>query len=52
MNYLYSEKFLNEIKSKFKIFNLPITLEAQHEMLDKKIISKIDFNSLKLKFNL
>lgn len=51
MNYLYSEKFLNEIKSKFKIFNLPITLEAQHELLNKKIISKIDFNSLKLNIN-
>ena len=51
MNYIYSEKFLNEIKSKFKIFNLPITLEAQHELLDKKIISKIDFDSLKLNIN-
>ena len=48
MNYLYSEKLLNEIKSKLKIFNLPISLEAQHELLNKKIISKIDFKSLKL----
>ena len=46
MNYLYSEKFLNEIKSKFKIFNLPITLEAQHELLNKKIISlKLNINN-------
>ena len=49
LHYLYSQEFLNEIQSKLRIFNLPINLEAKHELSNKKIISKIDFRSLKLK---
>ena len=48
-NYFFQENFLNKIESKLEIFNLPISLVANHDVLKKEIFSEIDFNTLKLK---
>ena len=48
LRYLYQNKFLNRVNSKFEIFNLPVKLSAEHDMLENKIFKKISFNSLRL----
>ncbi len=50
LNYRYQESSLNEMDTKLKIFNLPINLEINHDIINKNIFSKIKFSSLKLKF--
>ncbi len=47
--YINEENFLNTLISKLEIFNLPINLNIQHNILKKKILSEIYINSLKLK---
>ncbi len=48
LKYSYQEKFLNKIKSKLKIFNVPMNLSTLHNSLEKKISSEINLNSIKL----
>ena len=49
LNYLFQEEYLNKINSKLKIFNLPVSLDASHDVSNKDISIKIDFRPLKLK---
>ncbi len=49
LNYLYNENFINEVVSKLEIFNLPINLKTEHDIINQNINTNIDLNSLKLK---
>ena len=49
LNYLYQENFINEVESKLKIFNIPVNLKTKHDIINQKIYTNINLNSLKLK---
>ncbi len=49
LNYFYQENLLNVIKSKLKIFNLPVSLNVEHNKQKKINLIEIDLNSLRLR---
>ena len=49
LSYLFKEENLNKINSKLEIFNLPISLDAIHDVSNKDILIKVDFRPLNLK---
>ena len=48
LNYLFQKNLPIEINSKLEIFNLPINLKARHDTIEKKIFTKLYFDTLKL----
>ena len=47
--YSYQEKFLNNMKSKLKIFDIPITLKISNNFLNKNLFTEINSYPLRLK---
>ncbi len=50
LNYFYDDNFLQNLNSKFSVFNIPISLNTQHNILTKKVFNEI--NSYPLRLNL
>ncbi len=48
LRYLYQDKFLNKVVSKFEIFNLPVSLSTHHDVIENKIFNNINLNTLRL----
>ena len=49
LNYFYQENFLQKLNSKFNIFNIPISLDIEHNTFAKKFFTEINSHSLRLK---
>ncbi len=49
LNYLFFEDFLNEVKTKLNVFNLPVNFLSRHDLTNKNIFTEINLNSIKLK---
>ena len=50
LKYLYQETFLKKLNTKFDIYNLPVSLEIEHNILEKNFSTKI--KSLPLRLNI
>lgn len=48
LNYEYQEDFLKKLTSKFEIFNIPISLIAEHNVQEKKFSTEIKSHPLRL----
>ena len=48
-NYSYQEDFFNIVRSKLKMFDIPITLKINHDILKKKFFVEINSYPLRLK---
>ncbi len=49
LDYSFQESLFNEMTSKFELFNLPIKLKINHDIVNENIFARINLNSLKLK---
>ncbi len=50
LEYLYQDQAVNKVESKFEIFNLPVSLKTEHNVLENKIYNEVNLNSLRLNF--
>ena len=50
LNYLYQETLIKKLSAKFDIYNLPVSLEVEHNIFEKKFSTKI--KSLPLRLNI
>ena len=48
MNYLYQENLLNKLAAKIEVFNLPISLKANYDIIKKNFFTELNIDSLKL----
>ncbi len=48
LNYLYEDDFLKKLSSKLDIFNIPISLEVEHNIIEKKFFIKVNSHPLRL----
>ena len=48
LNYLYQNDFLQKLNSKLNIFNIPITLDMVHDVVEKKVLFEIKSHPLRL----
>ena len=48
LNYSYQENYLQKLYSKFKIFNIPVNLNIDHDIDKNKIFTEVDSHRLRL----
>ena len=48
LNFFYEENFIQKLNSKFNIFNIPISLNIEHNTFEKSFLTDLNSHSLRL----